>query len=202
MNHNHPSVKFTVQKVQSCVGVKNQFHKVQLLKSFLMLFSVLYKLLEYTFVFSRDLVTNHYLVVAEFGFCTNYVVRSPGTNLGSARNWAWSISAEDVWRTPQQEIVWKRTWATWTNVWASCIPPSKWLFMSYLPWISGRLIISIFQCVHLALTRWGCLCQCPVLRVASSRCLGKNRGRQASSNSVSCHQQYLSQGPTNLNNSI
>lgn len=105
MNHNHPNVKFTVQKVQSCVGVKNQFHKVQLLKSFLMLFSVLYKLLEYTFVFSRDLVTNHYLVVAEFGFCTNYVVRSPGTNLGSARNWAWSISAEDVWRTPQQEIV-------------------------------------------------------------------------------------------------
>lgn len=68
MNHNHPSVKFTVQKVQSCVVVKNQFHKVQLLKSFLMLFSVLYKLLEYTFVFLRDLVTNHYLVVAEFWF--------------------------------------------------------------------------------------------------------------------------------------
>lgn len=26
INHNHLSMKFTVQKVQSCVGVKNQFH--------------------------------------------------------------------------------------------------------------------------------------------------------------------------------
>lgn len=38
MNHNHPSVKFTVQEVQSFVGVKNQFHNVQLLKSFLICF--------------------------------------------------------------------------------------------------------------------------------------------------------------------
>lgn len=64
MNHNHSSVKFTVQKVQSCVGVKNQFHNVQLLKLFLVLFSVLYKLLEYVFAFLRDIVTSHYLVVA------------------------------------------------------------------------------------------------------------------------------------------
>lgn len=64
MNHNHPSVKFTVQKVQSCVGVKNQFHNVQLLKLFLVLFSMLYKLLEYVFAFLRDIVTSHYLVVA------------------------------------------------------------------------------------------------------------------------------------------
>lgn len=38
LNNNHLSAKLTVGKVQSCVGVKNQFHDVQLLKSFLMLF--------------------------------------------------------------------------------------------------------------------------------------------------------------------
>lgn len=68
INYNHLSVKFTVQKVQSCVGAKNQFHDVQLLKSFLTLFSVLYKLLEHTFAFLRYLVTSYYLVVAEFWF--------------------------------------------------------------------------------------------------------------------------------------
>lgn len=52
-------------------------NKVQLLKLFLMLFSVLYKLLEYTFVFLMDLVTSHYLVVTEFWFLHKMCGRIP-----------------------------------------------------------------------------------------------------------------------------
>lgn len=38
VNNNHLSAKVTAEKVQSCIGFKNQFHEVQLLESFLMLF--------------------------------------------------------------------------------------------------------------------------------------------------------------------